>query len=156
MALFVGVIVSFYSVATHNSMQFVEQLHPGTTPSQIIRLFGARFLVALLCLYIFCNWLYFAVSETSLWQSTLGKKFTGLYVTDQAGRRISFGRASARFFGGRLLLHIPTLGIPYFLIDCIIAAVPPKKQAIHDRIAGCFVLRRPGPFFAGIYSENDS
>jgi uncharacterized RDD family membrane protein YckC len=156
LALFVGVVVSFYSVATHNAKQFVEQLHPGAAPSQMIQIFGMHFLVLLLCLYIFSNWLYFAVSESSQWQCTPGKKFVGLYVTDQAGRGISFARASARFFGGRLLLHIPMLGIPYFLIDCMVAAIPPKKQAIHDQIARCLVLRRPGPLSFGVSSEDDS
>ncbi|MGB6874886.1 MAG: RDD family protein [Candidatus Acidiferrales bacterium] len=102
LALFVGVVASFYSVAHRVPKQFAE-LYPGEAPSQVIRIFGARFFVVLLCLYIFFNWLYFAISESSVWQATLGKKIVGLYVEDREGRRITFGRASVRFLGGRLL-----------------------------------------------------
>ena len=144
LALFVGVVSSFYSVAAHIPKQFAE-LSPGATPGQVIHLFGARFLTVLLVLYIFCNWLYFAISESSLWQATLGKKFLDLHVADNEGRRVTFGRASVRFFTGRLLLHLPTVGIPYFLIDCLLAAFPPRHQALHDLLARCLVLKTPRP-----------
>jgi uncharacterized RDD family membrane protein YckC len=143
LALFVGVIVSFYAVATRIPKQFVEQVHPGATPAEMIQLFGTRFLGLLLGVYIVCNWLYFAFSESSVWQATLGKKIVGLCVTDAHRRRLTFARASARFFGGRLPLHIPTIGIPYFLVDCIAAAFPPRHQALHDRMAACLVLKNP-------------
>ncbi|MFZ0332656.1 MAG: RDD family protein [Candidatus Acidiferrales bacterium] len=144
LALFVGVVASFYSVAAHIPKQFAE-LSPSAAPGQVIRLFGARFLTFLLVLYIFCNWLYFALSESSVWQATLGKKSLGLHVTDSEGRRITFGRASVRFFTGRLLLHLPTVGIPYFLLDCLVAAFPPRHQALHDLLAHCLVLKNPRP-----------
>jgi uncharacterized RDD family membrane protein YckC len=144
LALFVGVVSSFYSVAAHIPKQFAE-LSPSAAPSQVIHLFGARFLTVLLCLYIFCNWLYFAISESSVWQATFGKKSLGLHVTDNEGRRVTFGRASVRFFTGRLLLHLPTVGIPYFLIECLFAAFPPRHQALHDLLARCLVLKNPRP-----------
>lgn len=142
LALLVGVVASFYSVAHRVPKQFAE-LYPGEAPRQIIRIFGARFLFVLLGLYILCNWLYFAISESSLWQATLGKRILGLHIADCEGRRVTFGRASARFLGGRLLLHLPAIGIPYFLLDCVFAAFPPRKQAIHDRLARCLVVKRP-------------
>lgn len=145
LALFVAVVVSFYAVAAHIPKQFVEQVHPGATPAEMIQLFGVHFFRVLLAFYILCNWLYFAISESSAWQATLGKKIVALCVTDAQRRRLTFSRASARFFSGRLLFHVPAVGIPYFLVDCSIAAIPPRKQALHDRIAGCLVLKHPRP-----------
>jgi uncharacterized RDD family membrane protein YckC len=92
--------------------------------------------------FILLSWLYFAISESSAKQATPGKRFLGLYVTGQNRHQLTFARASARFFTGRFLLHVPMLGALYFMIDCLLIAVPPRKQAIHDRIAGCLVLKK--------------
>jgi uncharacterized RDD family membrane protein YckC len=80
------------------------------------------------------SWLYYAYFESSDWQATLGKKVLNLVVTDLAGNRISFGRASARFFAK--IISSLTLAIGY-----IIAGFTEKKQALHDIIAECLVLR---------------
>jgi uncharacterized RDD family membrane protein YckC len=40
-------------------------------------------------------WPYFAGLESSAWQASLGKRVLGMVVTDGAGRRISFGRATS-------------------------------------------------------------
>jgi uncharacterized RDD family membrane protein YckC len=58
-----------------------------------------------------------------------------IIVTDLNGNRISFGRASGRFFA-KLLSDLIPLGIGY-----ILAGVTEKKQALHDMIASCLVLR---------------
>jgi len=93
-------------------------------------------------IYIIGAWLYWAKMESSSWQATLGKKALGLYVTDLAGRPVNFGKASGRYWAGRGLSIVPYLGGLYFLIDCICAGVTERKQAIHDMIAGCLVLRK--------------
>jgi uncharacterized RDD family membrane protein YckC len=49
-------------------------------------------------------WLYTALQESSTPRGTFGKKLLGVQVDDLAGRRISFGRASGRFFA-RLFPH---------------------------------------------------
>lgn len=81
-------------------------------------------------------WLYYAYAESSSWQGTAGKKLLNLYVTDMSGRPISFGRASGRFFA-RFVTNLIPLSIGY-----ILAGFTEKKQAIHDMIASCLVLRR--------------
>jgi uncharacterized RDD family membrane protein YckC len=80
-------------------------------------------------------WLYFALLESSSWQATLGKKALGLYVTDLNGQRISFGRATGRYFA-KIVSNL-TLCIGY-----IMAGFTARKQALHDIIAGCLVLRK--------------
>jgi uncharacterized RDD family membrane protein YckC len=88
------------------------------------------------------SWLYWSLLESSSWQGTLGKKALGLTVTDLEGRRASFGRASGRFFAGRGIGFIPSIGGLYYLISCICAGVTEKKQALHDMLAGTLVLRK--------------
>jgi uncharacterized RDD family membrane protein YckC len=92
------------------------------------------FLVSVVALAV--TWLYHAWMESSEWQATVGKKALGLVVTDMAGQRVSFGRATGRHFG-----KIVTNMIPLF-IGYILAGFTAKKQALHDMLAGCLVLRR--------------
>ena len=44
------------------------------------------------------TWLYFALLESSERGATIGKMVMGLRVVDEQGNRISFGRATGRFF----------------------------------------------------------
>jgi uncharacterized RDD family membrane protein YckC len=82
------------------------------------------------------SWLYYAGMESSDTQGTLGKMAMGLFVTDMKGRRITFGRASGRFFAKIITGMIP------FAIGYIMAGFTEKKQALHDMIASCLVLRK--------------
>lgn len=81
------------------------------------------------------GWLYNAYCESSEWQATPGKKVLNLAVTDLNGNRVSFGRASGRYFSKMITALIP-LGIGY-----IMAGFTERKQALHDMIASCLVLR---------------
>ncbi len=92
-------------------------------------------------LFLAAGWLYWGLLESSAWQATLGKKALGLYVTDLSGARASFGRASGRYFAGRGISLIYGIGGLYYLIDCIMAGFTERKQALHDMIAGCLVMR---------------
>lgn len=80
-------------------------------------------------------WLYFALLESSPWQATPGKRALGLYVTDLQGRRLTFGRATARNFGKYISGLI--LGIGYFM-----AGFTKQKQALHDLMAQCLVWKK--------------
>jgi uncharacterized RDD family membrane protein YckC len=99
-------------------------------------------LIVIGIIYIVGTWLYWAGMESSDWQATLGKKALGLYVTDMEGRRTTFGRTSGRFWAGRGIGFVPSLGGLYFLISCIMAGLTEKKQALHDIISNCLVLRK--------------
>ncbi|HEX5961440.1 MAG TPA: RDD family protein [Rhodanobacteraceae bacterium] len=82
-------------------------------------------------------WLYFALCEASRWQATPGKLALGLRVTDEYGRRTGFARASGRFFGK--LVSSMILDVGYLL-----AGWTARKQALHDFMAGCCVVRKAG------------
>jgi uncharacterized RDD family membrane protein YckC len=86
-------------------------------------------------LRIIVHWLYYSLLESSAWQGTLGKKALGLEVTDLDGSRISFGRATGRFFAKFISWII--LGIGF-----IMAGFTEKKQALHDILAGTLVIRK--------------
>jgi len=113
----------------------------GADPMTIALTFLPRFMLFGLIVLV-GGWLYWALMESSAWQATLGKKALGLYVTDLAGNRATFGRTSGRFFAGRGIGSVPYLGGLYFLISCIMAGLTAKKQALHDMIASCLVLRK--------------
>ena len=99
---------------------------------------GVIFLVALPIIIIVGTWLYFAIMESSAWQATLGKKLMGLYVTDLHGQPLTLGRATGRTL--TKYLSTTTAGIGYLM--CGFTA---RKQALHDVVAKCLVLRRSGP-----------
>ncbi len=80
-------------------------------------------------------WLYWAILESSSSQATLGKMALGIIVTDLDGNRVSFNKASLRFWGKILSGWILNIGY-------IMAAFTKKKQALHDIIAKCLVVRR--------------
>jgi uncharacterized RDD family membrane protein YckC len=80
------------------------------------------------------GWLYYAIMESSSYQATIGKMAFDIMVTDLNGNRISFFRASNRYFAKTLSALILGFGF-------IIAGFTIKKQALHDIIAGCLVVK---------------
>jgi uncharacterized RDD family membrane protein YckC len=81
------------------------------------------------------GWLYNAYFESSEWQGTVGKKVMNLIVTDLEGNHVTFARASGRFFA-KIISGLIPLGIGY-----IMAGFTERRQALHDMIASCLVLR---------------
>lgn len=83
---------------------------------------------------IIVTWLYFAIQEASVYQGTLGKRALHIKVTGSNGRRIAFGRATARYFGR--LLSTLVLFAGYFLM-----LGNAQHQCLHDKIANTLVLK---------------
>jgi uncharacterized RDD family membrane protein YckC len=79
--------------------------------------------------------LYNTVFEASSWQATPGTRILKLYVTDLRGQRLTFGRA--------LLRNLARQISGFFFIGYLVAGFTEKKQALHDLLAGCLVLRKP-------------
>ncbi len=80
------------------------------------------------------QWLYFSLMESSKHQGTLGKIVLKIKVTDVEGNRISFARATGRYFGKILSGMIMMIGY-------IMAGFTEKKQALHDMLASCYVIK---------------
>ncbi len=81
------------------------------------------------------GWLYSALMESSSMQATLGKKALGIKVTDLNGDRISFARATGRYFAKSISFIILCIGY-------LMAAFTARKQALHDMIADTLVVNR--------------
>jgi uncharacterized RDD family membrane protein YckC len=81
------------------------------------------------------SWLYYALMESSSKRATLGKMAIGIEVTDMDGGRISFGRATGRFFAKYISGAILYIGY-------LMAAFTQQKQALHDILAGCLVVNK--------------
>lgn len=80
-------------------------------------------------------WIYYAAMESSGKQATLGKMALGIKVTSIEGEKISFGKASGRYFGKIISALI-------LLIGFVMIAFTEKKQGLHDIMAGCLVLNK--------------
>lgn len=89
---------------------------------------------------VLVGWLYFALTESSTWQATVGKRLLKLKVTDMDGQRISFGKATGRYFGQ--ILSGMICGIGYIMV-----AFTEKKQGLHDMLAGTLVVWDVPPLY---------
>lgn len=78
-------------------------------------------------------WLYHALFESSRKQATPGKLACGIKLTNLAGERIGFGRATARYFASWLTSLT-------FLIGYLTVAFTGKRQSLHDMIARTVVV----------------
>ncbi|ASR46414.1 transmembrane rdd family protein [Paenibacillus kribbensis] len=79
------------------------------------------------------SWLYYAIMESSKCRATVGKLALGIIVVDEFNQKLSFGRASARYWS-KLISSI------ILMIGFIMTAFTAKKQALHDLIAHTYVV----------------
>ena len=137
-----GVITGIVLMAVFVPIVFLTSIgaafrgyHPDNPPDPAM----VAGLVSSLMLFVLgamaAGWLYSAYFESSEWQATVGKKVLNLKVTDLNGNRVTFGRASGRYFA-KIISGLIPFGIGY-----ILAGFTEKKQALHDMIASCLVLR---------------
>ena len=119
-------VASFFPSAFREiaSVRFPASLTDMPQPAPIV----IALLVSLGCLY-------YTLFEASSWQATPGKRIMRLYVTDLNGKRITFARALIRNLARQIS--------GFLFIGYLIAGFTEKKQALHDILAGCLVLRRP-------------
>jgi uncharacterized RDD family membrane protein YckC len=79
------------------------------------------------------DWLYYAFQESSPRGATIGKRAMNLRVLDEEGNRLTFVKASVRYFSKILSAMIMMLGY-------VMALFTKRKQALHDLIAGTIVV----------------
>ncbi|PKP36727.1 MAG: RDD family protein [Bacteroidetes bacterium HGW-Bacteroidetes-15] len=93
-------------------------------------------IVILLSLFsLVMGWLYYALMESSSYGGTVGKIAVGIKVTTMEGERVTFGRATGRYFA-RIITNLT------FFIGYIMVAFTDKQQALHDMIASCLVIKK--------------
>lgn len=127
-------LIPFFILLGYTSLKFSTSSPTDLETMQLVGSLIGTYLLALL-LIIAANWLYHALMESSKLQATLGKRALGLIVTDLQGNRLSFGRATGRFFAKFLSGLL-------FCIGYIIAGFTEKKQALHDFIAETLVWKK--------------
>ncbi|MDJ0736219.1 MAG: RDD family protein [Nostocaceae cyanobacterium] len=81
------------------------------------------------------KWIYFSYFESSHKQGTPGKMALGIVVTDLNQNRLSFAQANIRYWS-------KTLSALTILIGFIMSGFTKKKQALHDKIAETFVVKK--------------
>ena len=78
--------------------------------------------------------LYFTYFESSLKQATIGKQLMNMKVVDKNGDRLTPAgaliRSLSKFISALILM-----------IGYIMAAFDARKQSLHDKIAGTFVVK---------------
>jgi uncharacterized RDD family membrane protein YckC len=104
-------------------------------PAFISALLG--FILIIVVIGTTIHWLYYALMESSSKQGTLGKMALSMAVTDMNFQRITFGRASARYFT-KFGMGLVPLGF----IGYILAGFTEKKQALEDFVANTLVIRK--------------
>jgi uncharacterized RDD family membrane protein YckC len=92
-------------------------------------------LPAIITLSLLVSWMYYALLQSSARQATIGKMALNMVVVDINGGRLTFARASLRFFSKIISSAI-------FMIGYIMAAFTEKNQALHDIIANTYVVRK--------------
>jgi uncharacterized RDD family membrane protein YckC len=80
------------------------------------------------------TWLYFGLMESSPRGATVGKMVVGLRVVDEQGNRLSFLRATGRFFAKFISALI-------LMIGYLMVAFTERKRGLHDIIAGTLVVK---------------
>ena len=88
-------------------------------------------------LELFLDWLYAVLFVTSPARATLGMMVMDLQLTGLAGERVSFARATGRYFAQ--FLSLATAGIGYFM-----QPFTPRRQTLHDMLSSTVVVR-PAP-----------
>lgn len=128
-----GIFSQFNKLNDHEFRNVTFQINEFDNPSVAeisVMLFIIFFLVVILNII---NWLYYALMESSQKQATVGKIILNLQVTDLSGSRISFGRATGRYFAK--IISGLLFGIGY-----LIMLFSQRKQTLHDMISGCIII----------------
>ncbi len=109
----------------------------GMSDDETMAMAGAMIgsMLVLWMVFILIQWLYYALMESSSRQATVGKLAVGIAVTDMNGGRISFMRATGRYFGKIISAAILCIGY-------LMAGFTQKKQALHDMLAGTLVMKK--------------
>ena len=85
-------------------------------------------------LHITIWWVYTAALLSSSWQATLGKRVCGIRVMDYGGGRLTFGRATGRYFASFLSSLL-------FFIGFFMIAWTRKRQSLHDIMSSTLVVK---------------
>lgn len=128
--IFIFPIMAIFGLSMYSMTESGVQLEDSPLFwGSLISMYSSIFFISLVI-----NWLYFAFMESSKFQGTVGKLLLKIKVTDYQYERVTFGRATGRFFGKYISGMI-------LMIGYILAGFTEKKQALHDMMASCYVIK---------------
>jgi serine/threonine protein kinase len=84
--------------------------------------------------YVLLSFIYSPILDSSPKQGTFGKQMMKIKVTDLSGRRVSFQRSLTRHTS-KIFSYLT------FFVGFSIAGFTRKKQALHDRVTKCLVIK---------------
>jgi uncharacterized RDD family membrane protein YckC len=119
-----------YNLALLDSLAELDHVEPDIL---IMAIISAGTAIYISCFLV--TWLYFAILQSGPRQATIGKMALNLKVVDANGNRLTFARASLRYFSKIISTAI-------FMIGFIMAGFTAKKQALHDIIVDTYVIRK--------------
>jgi uncharacterized RDD family membrane protein YckC len=124
----------YFALIVPTLLPIIQQGQQGEEPSPdlIARLVAKGLLFGGIA--IMGKWLYEALLTSSSWQATVGKRVLRLKVTDDFGNRISFARATGRYFAKILSEWIMFIGF-------IMIAFTDRKRGLHDMLCNTLVVR---------------
>ncbi|WP_109126232.1 RDD family protein [Dyella sp. C11] len=131
-----NMILSSMLGADHAAETYTQAIHAANSDPQLMIQAMDTYMHALgpaLFAQTLLSWLYFSLMESSSLQATLGKLALGIRVTDMEGKRISFLRATGRYFA-------KILSVLTFFVGFLMVAWTQRKQGLHDLIAQTLVL----------------
>ncbi|MCX6292478.1 MAG: RDD family protein [Bacteroidetes bacterium] len=126
-------VFTLMGITAFTNHESFRDLSDAEATGMVMGIIGA--LGALILVFAILGWLYFALLESSSKQATVGKMALGLKVTNMNGERISFLQATGRFFGKIVSGMILYIGF-------MMAGFTEKKQALHDIMANCLVVKK--------------
>ena len=88
-----------------------------------------------LFIYIPLYIIYNSILERTPWRGSLGKYILSIEVTDEYENPVTFPKALIRNI--TKIFNVITLGLGFLL-----SAIPPKKQALNDKISHTFVINK--------------
>jgi len=99
-----------------------------------LALLNLTLLPSFLLMFCMAHWIYFTTSESSARGATYGKRLFGLRVVSEKGDRLTFARASVRYFA-KILSAAP------LFLGFVMVVVTQRRQALHDLIAETLVVK---------------
>lgn len=132
LALLVLVVFPYFGFNVFETRTFPGTYYTGTFVSAASLIFITLWIFT--SYFIFFSCLYFATLEASPKQATIGKMVVGIKVVNYTSERITFMRATGRYFS-KILSQV------ILFIGYIMAGFTPKRQALHDIIASTVVIK---------------
>jgi uncharacterized RDD family membrane protein YckC len=127
------VYASFLQRTGAKAVDFIVLIIINTVVELVVGIIFEMSAIVMCIQVLVVTWLYNALMESGSGQATIGKGAVGIKVADMAGYQVTFREATIRSWCKYISLLIVLVGFLMVLWD-------PKRQALHDRIAGTLVI----------------